>query len=272
MKPLYSYIRSLYTGIPFEDRRPSNNQTLNAFSPSRTHRTWYCFRSTRSLLLPRKRSKHNHGDTNDPVAGAKERSSFGGSWKRQYTWRHPLPEMSWRAFTGRQSSEVELPMQGIEKSLDATSGRKGSRAEGSKAEGQDFADNDLGFLSGVDDDMDEVFGLGDALDDPAGDHAAIDAGGVDEREHEDSHRERKQLDRSEEGGTGDQSGDAGTFAEETEEGAGALVAVADDGDDNEDGVAGAGEALQDAVDAVFGFVELGDDAVVAADADVVGDV
>lgn len=137
----------------------------------------------------------------------------------------------------------------------------------------------------VDDDVDEGFGFGDALDDPARDGTAVNAGREHERQDEDGHGEREQLDRGEEGGAGDEGGDAGAFAEEPEEGPDPLVAVADDGDDDQDGVTGArvlfgaldgggacfqaGESFQDAGDAVFGFVELGDDAVAAADSDVV---
>lgn len=61
-------------------------------------------------------------------------------------------------------------------------------------ERQDLVDNDLGFVGVVDYDVDEGFGFKDALDDPAVDRAAIDAGGEDESEDEDSHREREQLD------------------------------------------------------------------------------
>lgn len=152
-------------------------------------------------------------------------------------------------------------------------------------EGEDLADDDLGLVGGVDDDVDERFGFGDALDDPARDGAAVDAGREHERQDEDGHGEREQLDRGEEGGAGDEGGDAGAFAEEAEEGPDPLVAVADDGDDDQDGVAEArvllgaldgrgagleaGETFQDAGDAVFGFVELGDDTVAAADSDVV---
>ena len=106
-------------------------------------------------------------------------------------------------------------------------------------EGKDLADDDLGLVGGVDDDVDEGFGFGDALDDPARDGAAVDAGREHERQDEDSHGEREQLDRGEEGGAGDEGGDAGAFAEEAEEGPDALVAVADDGYDDQDGVAGA---------------------------------
>ena len=38
---------------------------------------------------------------------------------RQYTWRHPLPELSWRGLRNKgEGSELELPMQGIEKRVD----------------------------------------------------------------------------------------------------------------------------------------------------------
>ena len=152
-------------------------------------------------------------------------------------------------------------------------------------QGEDLADDDLGLVGGIDDDVDQGFGFGDALDDPARDGAAVDAGREHERQDEDGHGEREQLHRGEEGGAGDEGGDAGAFAEEAEEGPDALVAVADDGDDDQDGVAGpgvlfgaldgggagfeAGETFQHAGDAVFGFVELGDDTVAAADSDVV---
>lgn len=152
-------------------------------------------------------------------------------------------------------------------------------------QGEDLADDDLGFVGGVDDDVDEGFGFGDALDDPARDGAAVHAGREDEGQDEDGHGEREKLNRGEEGGAGDEGGDAGAFAEEAEKGPDPLVAVADDGDDDQDGIAGArmlpgaldsggagfeaGESFQDAGDAVFGFVELADNAVAATDSDVV---
>ncbi|KAL9615574.1 MAG: hypothetical protein Q9204_008768 [Flavoplaca sp. TL-2023a] len=142
MKPLYSYLRSLYTGIPLEHHRRRSNQTHSNFSSSRSHRAWYRLRSSRSLILPRRASKH-HQSTVAGTADTKGGASVGvtkgqGSTElgRQYTWRHPLPEMSWRGFgKDKEDSEVELPMQGIGKRVEFSvdAGSVGvSRDEGKK--------------------------------------------------------------------------------------------------------------------------------------------
>ncbi|KAL9001821.1 MAG: hypothetical protein Q9180_010007, partial [Flavoplaca navasiana] len=119
MKPLYAYLRSLYTGIPLEHHRRPSNQTHSNFSSSRSHRAWYRLRSSRSLILPRRASKHKGIETN--VGGNGDDTKGQGSTElgRQCTWRHPLPEMPWRGLARKEAeSELELPMQGIEKRVD----------------------------------------------------------------------------------------------------------------------------------------------------------
>ncbi|KAL8836983.1 MAG: hypothetical protein Q9176_005984 [Flavoplaca citrina] len=138
MKPLYAYLRSLYTGIPLERHRRRSNQTHSNFSSSRSHRAWYRLRSSRSLILPRRASKHKGNDTIVGANGGGVGTKGQGSTElgRQYTWRHPLPEMSWRGFgKDKGDSEVELPMQGIDKRVDFSvdAGSVGaSRDEGKK--------------------------------------------------------------------------------------------------------------------------------------------
>ncbi|KAL8889331.1 MAG: hypothetical protein Q9215_003360 [Flavoplaca cf. flavocitrina] len=138
MKPLYAYLRSLYTGIPLEHHRRRSNQTHSNFSSSRSHRASYRLRSSRSLILPRRASKNKGDDmivdANGGGVGTKGQGST--ELRRQYTWRHPLPDMSWRGFgKDKGDSEVELPMQGIEKRVDFSvdAGSVGaSRDEGKK--------------------------------------------------------------------------------------------------------------------------------------------
>ncbi|KAL8879910.1 MAG: hypothetical protein Q9198_002572 [Flavoplaca austrocitrina] len=138
MKPLYAYLRSLYIGIPLERHRRRSNQTHSNFSSSRSHRAWYRLRSSRSLILPRRASKHKGNDTIVGANGGGVGTKGQGSTElgRQYTWRHPLPEMSWRGFgKDKRDSEVELPMQGIDKRVDFSvdAGSVGaSRDEGKK--------------------------------------------------------------------------------------------------------------------------------------------
>ncbi|KAL8950586.1 MAG: hypothetical protein Q9222_003395 [Ikaeria aurantiellina] len=115
MKPLSSYIHSLYTGIPFERRR-SSAKTPTIPSSSRSHGPWYRLRGSRSALF-------NHKSAIPAQQGF--RPSGGSSWTpdRQFTWRKPSSSLPWRMTSTRPQQETnendrELPIQGITKRVD----------------------------------------------------------------------------------------------------------------------------------------------------------
>ena len=99
MKPLYTYLHSLFTGAPHNLRRPS--------VPTRSTSRWYRLRT-------------NSKATNKAEPLATQAPIPASGLKRQYTWRPPLPQLPPKVLGREDTTEqsLGLPMQGITKRMD----------------------------------------------------------------------------------------------------------------------------------------------------------